>query len=62
MSDASMAGIGRALAEALSDFAYTRKPEDQKRVAQLHAELCAENRAEIDQEKLDAANAGAPAP
>jgi hypothetical protein len=46
MNDALMASIARNLAEALSAFAYTRKDEDKKRVAQLHSELCAAWRSE----------------
>jgi hypothetical protein len=53
MTDQSMARIARALAEALSDFAYTRKDEDKKLVAQLQAELCAENRAEIEAQQQE---------
>ena len=52
MSDASIAGIARTLAEALSDAAYTRKDEDKKRVAQLQSELCAE----IKREQAEAKN------
>jgi len=40
MADAHIAAIGRRLAEALSDVAYTRKDEDKKRVAQLNMQLC----------------------
>jgi hypothetical protein len=47
VSDQSIARIGRALAEALANFAYSRSPDDKKLVAQLHAELCAECRSEI---------------
>jgi len=46
VSDASIASIARNLAEALSAFAYSRKDEDKKRVAQLQFELCAACRAE----------------
>jgi hypothetical protein len=40
-NDAALAAVARTLAEALSDFAYSRKDHDQKRVAQMHTELCA---------------------
>jgi hypothetical protein len=39
MSDQIIAAIARNLAEALQDFAYTRKDEDKKRVASLNFEL-----------------------
>jgi hypothetical protein len=39
--DAKIAALGRQLAEALSDFAYSRKDEDKKRIAQLQTSLCA---------------------
>jgi hypothetical protein len=46
MSDVRMATIARNLAEALSDFAYSRKDEDKKRVSSLQFQLCAEWRKE----------------
>jgi hypothetical protein len=47
--DAKIAGLGRQLAEALSDFAYSRKDEDKKRVAYLQFQLCAAVKAEGQQ-------------
>lgn len=41
MTDAELASIARNLANALMDFAYTRKDEDKKRVNALQSELCA---------------------
>jgi hypothetical protein len=38
-NDTKLARIARNLAEALQDFAYTRKDDDKKRIAALHAEL-----------------------
>lgn len=49
--DAKIAGIARNLAEALADFAYTRKDDDKKRIATLHTELCAAVRTETEQEQ-----------
>lgn len=40
MSDKEVAAVGRNLAEALADYAYTRKDEDKKRIAALNTELC----------------------
>jgi hypothetical protein len=37
--DAKIAAIARNLAEALQDWAYTRKDEDKKRVTALNSEL-----------------------
>lgn len=47
--------IARSLADALSDFAYTRKDEDKKRVAGLQHELCTERKKELkaQMEKAD---------
>lgn len=39
MSDQTIATIARNLAEALQDFAYTRKDDDKKRVAALNFDL-----------------------
>jgi hypothetical protein len=39
MSDDKVAAIGRRLAEALRDYAYTRKDDDKKRVVALQVEL-----------------------
>jgi hypothetical protein len=44
--DAKIAALGRKLAEALSDFAYSRKDEDKKRIAYLQTTLCAAVKAE----------------
>jgi hypothetical protein len=38
-NDANIARIARSLAEALQDWAYTRKDEDKKRVTAAHTEL-----------------------
>lgn len=38
--DGKIAKIGRDLAEALSDWAYSRKDEDKKRVVSLQHQLC----------------------
>ena len=40
MSDQSMAALARQLADALSDFAYTRNDEDKKLIASLHHQPC----------------------
>ncbi len=40
MSDKEVAVIARNLAEALADYAYTRKDDDKKKIAALHTELC----------------------
>lgn len=53
MSDANTLRIARDLAEALRDFARTRKDEDKKRIAALHTELCREYRQEQDDEQRD---------
>ena len=37
--DAKIAAIARGLAEALQDFAYTRKDDDKKRVSAAQFEL-----------------------
>jgi len=37
--DAKIASIARGLAEALQDFAYTRKDDDRKRVLACQVEL-----------------------
>jgi hypothetical protein len=37
--DSKIAAIARNLAEALQDYAYTRKDEDKKRVAATQTEL-----------------------
>lgn len=39
MDDAKIAEVARRLANALQDFAYTRKEEDKKRVAEIDYEL-----------------------
>lgn len=46
MSDREIASIGRQLAEALQDAAYTRKPEDKKRAGELQTVLVAAVKAE----------------
>lgn len=58
MSDKSIAAVGRRLAEALSDFAYTRKDEDKKLVAALQSELCQTLRNEIAEAAEEAAKKG----
>ena len=42
--------VARSLADALSDFAYTRKDEDKKRVAALSHELCQLRKAELKEQ------------
>ena len=44
--------IARALADALLDYAYTRKDDDKKRVAQLQYELCQLRKAELKQQEI----------
>jgi hypothetical protein len=39
MDDSKIAAIARSLAEALQDWAYTRKDEDKKRVTAAQTEL-----------------------
>lgn len=39
-TDAEVAVVARRLAAALSEFAYTRKPEDKKRIGELQSHLC----------------------
>lgn len=46
MSDAEIAAIGRALAQALIRRAYERDPESSKQVLFGHTELCAAVRRE----------------
>lgn len=41
----------RNLADALSDYAYTRKDDDRKRVTQLQHELCQERKKELSDEQ-----------
>jgi hypothetical protein len=50
VSDAIIAAVGRALAVALMDFAYTRKDDDKKRVAAAEYDLCKAVRDEQEQE------------
>lgn len=40
----------RQLADALSDYAYTRKDDDKKRVNALQHELCRERKKELQTE------------
>jgi 50S ribosomal subunit-associated GTPase HflX len=54
MTDATIAAIGRNLAEVVSKFAYGRDPETSKIVRQLHTELCRAVREELAL-KLDGA-------
>lgn len=54
MSDTNMLRIARGLAEALCEFARSRKDEDKKRIAALHTELCREYRQEQDDERREA--------
>ena len=49
-NDARIAAIARGLAEALQDWAYTRKGEDKKRVTAAQTELVAAVRNEHDAE------------
>lgn len=46
MDDAKIAKIARDLSEALQDWAYTRKDDDKKRVAELQRELVAATKVE----------------
>jgi hypothetical protein len=46
--DALIAGIARNLAEALQDWAYTRKDEDKKRVTAAQTELVQAVKKETD--------------
>jgi hypothetical protein len=48
MDDAGWARKGRALADALIRFAHERGETEQRRVAELHTEICAERRAELN--------------
>ena len=43
----SLVDTARNLADALSDYAYTRKDDDKKRVLQLQHELCQERKKEL---------------
>lgn len=49
-NDTTLARIARNLAEALMDYAYTRKDEDKKRIAEYQTELCRVVRSEQTQE------------
>lgn len=51
MTDQAVASIARLLAEALSAFAYSRKDEDKKRVAELQYSLCRTCREEQAEEE-----------
>ena len=51
MSDQQVAMVARDLAEALCTFAYERRDDDRKHVAQLQSELCRVVRAEVAEEK-----------
>lgn len=53
MSDASIAAIGRHLAQWLIRRAYERDPDAAKQVLLLHTELCAEWRNEQDEQKQE---------
>lgn len=44
--DKTMADLGRALAQALCNFARERDDGHKKQIAQLHTDLCAAYRAE----------------
>lgn len=46
MADAEVASIARNLANALSDFAYSRKDTDKARIAEFQHELCQAVKAE----------------
>ena len=39
-SDGAILSIARNLAKVLADYAYSRRPEDRKEIARLHAVLC----------------------
>jgi len=47
MNDAAMLRCARSLADALAEYAYTRKDEDKKKIAELHTELCTIRRSEL---------------
>ena len=49
--DKRMAGIARELAAALHGFARERDDGHKKQIAQLHTDLCAAMRAELELEK-----------
>jgi len=53
-NDTKIAMIARNLAEALQDYAYTRKDEDKKRVAALNFELITAVKKETSDERPDA--------
>ena len=50
MSDADhrMAALARNLADALARYARERHPDDQREVARIHTEICAERRKEFN--------------
>lgn len=52
--DTNIARIGRQLAEALQDWAYTRKDEDKKRVTAAQTELVQAVKGESDGRHPDA--------
>ena len=52
MSDATIANVGRRMAEALMKFAHDRGDEDRKTVANVQTELCAAVRAEAEEDRL----------
>lgn len=56
MSDATIAAIGRALAEASSTFAYSRQDTDKKQMAALLTELCTAVRLEREEKKEEKPN------
>lgn len=47
--DAKIAAIARSLAEALQDWAYTRKDEDKKRLTAAQTELVQAVKGESDE-------------
>lgn len=49
--DSNIARVGRELAEALQDWAYTRKEEDKKRVTAAQTELVYAVKKETDHER-----------
>lgn len=51
MSDATIASVGRRMAETLMKFAHDRRDEDRKAIAQVQSELCAAVRAEAEEDR-----------
>jgi hypothetical protein len=56
MTDAELAAIARRLGEALIEYAYSRRDDQKKLIAEIHTELCTKLR----QEAAEKQDAGAP--